>query len=145
MVIRVVAAAAMMLSVVSYGRAVQELRPTEEAAIRRRLVGYAEARSRWDAAAEAMYFTEDGELRFADGRKVNGRKQIEQALRPATPPNPRIQAWLRIDAVRFVTNDVVVADGIASPSGNYATYVMVKRENIWFIDVARIALAPTVK
>jgi uncharacterized protein (TIGR02246 family) len=133
--------ASLLFVLVASASHAQPATPSDEAAIRTHLTGYIEARSRQDAHAEAMFYADDADFRAADGTWAVGRQQIERALAPSGPPRPDFRFRLAIGTIRFLNPDVAVVDAVASNTGNYATYVMVKRGGMWLIGAARLALA----
>jgi uncharacterized protein (TIGR02246 family) len=132
MLIRAFVAASLVMatSFTSYAQTGGE---SEAAQIRRQLGAYAEARSRRDAHAEATYYAQHADFRAADGTKASGREQIERALAPRSPPSPGYRFSPAINQVRFIGAGVAIVDAVASNTGNYARYVMVKRGDIWLI------------
>src|SRR4051812_47134015 len=77
----------------------------DEKAIRQRLAGYADARTRRDAHAEALYYTEDGDFRSPAGPTVTGRTAIEKEF---TVNNPNYRFELQVVSIRFVDPQVAV-------------------------------------
>jgi len=113
----------------------------DEAAIRRRLATYTEARNHGDAHAEALCYTEDGDFR-AFGPPSRGRAEIEKAL----PVSVSGYAFsLTIETIRFLDSNVAIADThvVAGPPEHkidtLGSYVMVKQGSAWLIGAARIA------
>lgn len=119
--------------------------PADEAAIRQRLMTYADARTRRDAAAEALCYTADGDFRSSAGPFVSGRAAIEKQL---TVNDPTYQFVLTVTHLRFVSPTVAVADAdlVTGAQGRTAkligSYVMVREGAEWLISAARIAVAP---
>jgi uncharacterized protein (TIGR02246 family) len=117
----------------------------DEAAIRARLVAYAEARNRRDAHAEALCYTADGDFRSSAGPFVAGREAIEKQL---TVTSPDYRFALTITHLRFLAPAMAIADAevkagpAATPGTLVGTYVMTKQGADWLIAAARIARAP---
>ena len=117
----------------------------DEAAIRQRLVTYAEARTHRDAAAEARCYTVDGDFRSSLGPFVSGRDAIEKQL---TVNDPSYTFALTVTKLRMLTPQVAVVDadvaaGVGGRTGKLlGTYVMVRAGADWLIAAARISTAP---
>jgi uncharacterized protein (TIGR02246 family) len=117
----------------------------DEAAIRARLAGYAEARTKRDAAAEALAYTVDGDFRSSAGPFVSGRPAIEKQL---TVTNPTYQFELTVTKLRFLTPQVAVVDADVRTGVNgrlnplLGTYILVKQGSDWLISAARISTTP---
>jgi uncharacterized protein (TIGR02246 family) len=125
--------------------AAQALARSDEAAIRKQLNDYADAREHGDAHAAAMHYTADADLRLADGTMLRGRDAIQHSMPSGPRSNATRRIALTIHTMRLIGEGIAVADGVAAPTGNYATYVMVKQNNVWWIAAARIALANVAK
>jgi uncharacterized protein (TIGR02246 family) len=120
--------------------------PADEAQIRARLAAYADARTRRDAKAEALCYTETGDFRSSAGPFVTGRAAIEQQL---TVNNPAYRFVLDVVKLRFITPEVAIVEadvsaGVGDNLGRLiGTYVLLKQGNDWLIDAARISRPPT--
>jgi uncharacterized protein (TIGR02246 family) len=116
----------------------------DEAAVRQRLATYAAARTKGDAHAEALCYTEDGDFRSSAGPFVTGRAMVEKQL---TVANPNYKFELTVASVRFIVPEVAVVEtelqtGVSMPLAKLVgTYVLVKKNGDWLISAARIARA----
>jgi uncharacterized protein (TIGR02246 family) len=117
----------------------------DENAIRQRLAAYADARTRRDAAAEALCYTKDGDFRSSAGPFVSGREAIERQL---TVNDPSYTFALTVTKLRMLTPQVAMVDAevAAGPAGRavklLGSYVMVRAEAEWLIAAARISTVP---
>ncbi|HVX61455.1 MAG TPA: SgcJ/EcaC family oxidoreductase [Pirellulales bacterium] len=98
-----------------------------------------------DAAALSRHWSETGVyVRPADGVRLVGRKAIEEDFRLAFAERPDAVLSVKVDAIRFVTADVAIEEGIAAVASpgepaarsGYAA-VHVKRDGEWQIDSIR--------
>jgi uncharacterized protein (TIGR02246 family) len=123
----------------------QSLDGGDEAAIRKTLARYADARNRRDADAEALCYTTDGDFRSSLGPFVSGRAAIEKQL---AVTNPDYHFALTVTRLRSLADGVVIVDaevlaGVgARPGKLVGTYVMTRDRDGWLIAAARIATAP---
>ncbi len=121
--------------------------PEAEAAIGKNAELFIEAFHRGDAGALAAFWTEDGDYTDLTGKTLKGRKAIEKAFTEHFAANKGLK--LRIDslALRFVTPDVAIEDGVttvmtpdeAPPSRARYTIVHVKKDGKWQISSVRDA------
>ena len=116
---------------------------SDEAAIRSALASYAGARLRQDADAQAQFYAEYADFRFdGDGQVVRGREEIEAVLRTSVPP-AEFRFTLEVEQVRFLSPTIALADATyGGYSDGYVLYVMVKQEDRWLIEAARVAGLP---
>lgn len=120
----------------------QPLRAQDDAAIRRQLAGYSEARSQGSGENQASFYAEDGdewELPAAD--KTNGRRAIAKLL--DLPPEPGRRFRLEILHITPLGRDAALVDAhwyretSPRPRGR-VQYAMVKKHGVWLIQAARI-------
>jgi uncharacterized protein (TIGR02246 family) len=98
-----------------------------------------------DAAALSRHWSETGVyVRPADGVRLVGRKAIEEDFRLAFAERPDAVLSVKVDAIRFVTADVAIEEGIAAvaspgepPARSGYAAVHVKRDGEWQIDSIR--------
>jgi ketosteroid isomerase-like protein len=134
-----------LLLITAGGLVAEAPRPTDEAAIRAQLSGYAAARQIGDGHAQALFYAEDADEWGSGAMEMTmGRAALEKTLNSPPDPNRRF----RIEPLHysFLGNDVALVDALfygakAEPSG-HALYVMVKRDNQWLIRSARIMRFP---
>jgi uncharacterized protein (TIGR02246 family) len=125
--------------------AAAQQRADDEAAVRRTLAAYADARNVRDAAAEARAYAPDGDFRSSLGPFVTGRAEIEKQL---TVTNAAYRFALTVTRLRFLSPEIAIADAEvnAGLEGRQArlvgTYVMSRSGAEWLIAAARIATAP---
>jgi len=116
----------------------------DESAVREVVKQYVDARERNDAAAIRALFTEDADQLTSSGEWRKGRDAVVQGTLASSKSNAGART-IAIDAVRFPTPDVALADGaytIAAAGGaasrNMRTsFVMVKRAGAWKISAIR--------
>ena len=76
---------------------------------------YVEAFNAKDAAAISQHWSETGVyVRPADDVRLVGRKAIEEEFRLAFAEQPEAVLAVKVDTIRFVTNDVAIEEGIAA-------------------------------
>jgi hypothetical protein len=114
----------------------------EDAAIRRQLAGYAEARTQGSGEKQASFYAEDGdEWELFAAEKTNGRSAIAKLL--ALPPDPDRRFRLEILDVIPLGRDAALVDAhwyretSPRPKGR-VQYLMVKKQGAWLIQSARI-------
>ncbi|HWB10844.1 MAG TPA: SgcJ/EcaC family oxidoreductase [Pirellulales bacterium] len=107
---------------------------------------YVEAFNAKDAAALARHWSENGVyVRPADGIRLVGRKAIEKQFQTSFADDPEAVLAVKVDTVRFVTDDVAIEEGTAEvtslpntlPSRTGYSAVHVKRDGQWQIDSIR--------
>jgi hypothetical protein len=120
----------------------QPLRAQDDAAIRRQLAGYAEARTQGSGEKQASFYAEDGdEWELFASDKTNGRSAIAKLL--DLPPEPDRRFRLEILHVIPLGRDAALVDAhwyretSPRPKGR-VHYLMVKKHGTWFIQCARI-------
>ena len=120
----------------------------EEAEIRKLVERYMAAREAQDPSAIAALFTPDADQFTTAGEWRRGREQIRSGTAESSRRNPGTRR-ISIEAVRFVTADVAVADGqYEIATGNtparrmWTTLVLVRTDSGWRISAIR-NMAPT--
>jgi uncharacterized protein (TIGR02246 family) len=115
----------------------------DEAAVRKVVESYMTAREAQDPSAVAALFTADADQFTTAGEWRRGREQIRSGTAESSRRNPGVRR-ISIEAVRFVTNDVAIADGRYEIStGNAAarrmwtTLVLVRTNDGWRISAIR--------
>lgn len=106
---------------------------------------YVEAFNAKDAAALSRHWSETGVyMRPSDGVRLVGRKAIENEFRSAFAERPDAVLSVKVDAIRFVTADVAIEEGVAAvaspgeaPARSGYAAVHVKRDGEWQIDSIR--------
>jgi hypothetical protein len=120
----------------------QPLRAQDDAAIRRQLAGYAEARTQGSGEKQASFYAENGdEWELFASDKTNGRSAIAKLL--DLPPDPNRHFRLEILHIIPLGRDAVLVDAhwyretSPRPKGR-VHYLMVKKQGEWLIQSARI-------
>ncbi len=122
---------------------------TDETAVRDVVARYVAAREARDPSAVAALFTEDADQYTTAGEWRRGRERIRAGTAESSQRNPGSRR-ISVEAVRFVTPDVAIADGpyeIAAggaPSSRrmWTTLVLVRTTGGWRISAIR-NMAPT--
>ncbi len=97
-----------------------------KARIEARLEEYKQAFARQDAKALANFWTEDGTFTDSNGRRYNGRNQIEQSFKDIFAGQKPTQLTVNVDSLRFASPDLAVENGHAStPRAQGTTYTVV--------------------
>jgi len=127
----------------SFGRVNGQAVPANnDAAIRRQLAGYAEARTQGSGEKQASFYAEDGdEWELSAPEKTSGRTGIAKLL--DLPPDPNRRFRLEIVHITPLGRDAALVDGhwyretSPRPRGR-VHYLMVKKRGTWLIQSARI-------
>jgi uncharacterized protein (TIGR02246 family) len=122
-------------------------RSRDEKALLEAIFDYREAFNRGDAEAVAKHFTAEGEFVEDGGQAVHGREAIATELAAFFKQYPEAKLNVQVDWFRWVSPDVVVAEGKATItpksgaplSGAYTT-VHTKEKGQWKIAFIREAL-----
>jgi len=117
----------------------------EEAALQKNAEAFVEAFNKGDAKAVAAFWAEDGDYIDQTGRHVQGRDAIEKLFKEFFEENKGMKARINIGAVRFVTPDVAVEDGVTEtippdggpPSRARYSVVHVKKDGKWALSSVR--------
>jgi uncharacterized protein (TIGR02246 family) len=116
----------------------------DEAAIRKHLSGYADARRTGDGHAQSLFFTDDADEWGLSPRMRKGRAQLEQGLNIS--PEQTRQFKLEITNVGFLRPDVALVDalyyGAATDPAGHAFYLLIKHSGRWLIRSSRITRFP---
>ena len=127
----------------------QTLPAQEDAAIRRQLSGYAEARTQGSGEKQASFYAEDGdEWELFASEKTDGRRAIAKLL--DLPPEPDRRFRLEILHITPLGRDAALVDAhwyretSPRPRGR-VHYLMVKETGTWLIRSARINPYPPPK
>jgi uncharacterized protein (TIGR02246 family) len=123
-------------------------RAADEAAIRASAQGYAAAFTRKDAKGLAAFWAPDA-VHAVEGKKVTGREAIEKAFTAMFKQAGDARLVVKINALRFVTDDVAIEDGSAlvhrpGEATEQSTYtaVHVRKDGKWLLDSVRETEAP---
>ena len=123
-------------------------RTADERDVRQVVERYMAARAAEDPAAVAALFTTDADQFTTGGEWRRGRDQIRSGTAESSRRNPGTRR-IAIEAVRFVTRDVAIADGPyeistngAPPRRMWTTLVLVQTGDGWRISAIR-NMSPT--
>jgi uncharacterized protein (TIGR02246 family) len=131
-------------------RAQQPAAPAaDDAAVRDLVRRYVDAREANDPSAVAALFTSDADQFTTGGEWRRGREQIRSGTADSSRRNPGTRR-IAVEAVRFVTSDVALADGpyqiaaggAEAPRRMWTTIVAVRTPQGWRIAAIR-NMAPT--
>lgn len=118
-------------------------RAVDEAAVREVVARYVAAREARDPAWVAALFTADADQFTTSGEWRRGRDRIRSGTAESSQRNPGSRR-IAVEAVRFVTADVAIADGpyeIASGGAAarrmWTTIVLVRTADGWRISAIR--------
>jgi uncharacterized protein (TIGR02246 family) len=122
----------------------QAARPADEAAVRAVVDRYMDARERRDPAAVEALFTPDADQYTTSGEWRRGRAAIGSGTSRSSAQNPGTRR-IRVEAVRFVSADVAIADGpyeiavdgAAAARSMWTTIVLVRDPSGWRIAAIR--------
>lgn len=123
-------------------------RPADEAAIRASAQAYAAAFTRRDAKALAAFWAPDA-VHVVGGQKVAGREAIEKAFAALFAEAGEARLQVKINSLRFVTDDVAIEDGTAlvrrpgeATEESQYTAVHVRKDGKWLLDSVRETESP---
>jgi uncharacterized protein (TIGR02246 family) len=117
----------------------------EEKAVRDASARFAEAFNKADAEAIAAQFVDDARVVDEDGKSLDGKEAIRQRFAVAFSANPGLKVDFAIDNIRFLSPEVAVEEGHATPksaenistlSGMY-TAIYVKKPDGWRLAFVR--------
>ena len=117
-------------------------RAANDAAVRAVVTRYVAARDARDATAIAQLFTADADQYTTAGEWRRGRDAIVSGTARSSAQNPGDRA-VRVEAVRFVTDDVAMADGPYEIVGTggirrmWTSLVLVRQAGEWRISAIR--------
>ena len=118
-------------------------RAGDEAAVRHVIEQYLEARNQADAAKTRAVFTEDADQLVSSGEWRRGRDSLLEGAM-AMSNKHTAKSSIHLDAVRFVTDDVALADGDyvthSAPGATRkmrTTFVMKREGGKWKIAAIR--------
>jgi uncharacterized protein (TIGR02246 family) len=127
--------------------------PKEGDVIFKNAQAFAEAFQKGDAKALAAFWVADGDYTDQTGRHLKGRAAIEKAFAALFAENKGLKLRINSEAMRFVTPDVAIEDGVTEvippdggpPSRARYTIVHVKESGRWRLGSVRDAAfaAPT--
>jgi uncharacterized protein (TIGR02246 family) len=86
-------------------------RPSDRAAVRKAIDGFAAAFKKGDAKAVAGCWTREGEYIGDDGTTFTGRAALEKAYTEFFSKNPENDLQVEIESVRFPSRDTAVVEG----------------------------------
>lgn len=124
-------------------------RAPDDTAVRDLVARYVAARELRDPEEVASLFTADADQYTTSGEWRRGRNEIAAGTSRSSAQNPGARV-IRVDAVRFVTSDVAIADGpYEIHPGNgapvrrmWTSFVVVRLADGWRIAAIR-NMAPT--
>jgi uncharacterized protein (TIGR02246 family) len=116
-------------------------------AIFERAKAFAAVFDKGDAKAVAEFWAEDGDYTDQNGKRLKGRAAIAKAFAGYFAENKGAKLRIDSEALRFVTDDVAIEDGLTEvipadggpPSRARYTIVHVKREGKWCLNSVRDA------
>ncbi|HEY1861905.1 MAG TPA: SgcJ/EcaC family oxidoreductase [Gemmataceae bacterium] len=120
----------------------------DKAAIQKNGEAFVEAFQKGDAKAVAAFWTADGDYTDLTGRHFKGRDAIEKAFAELFAENKGLKARIDSVALRFLTPDVAIEDGITEvgspeggpPSRARFTIVHVRKDGQWLASSVRDAV-----
>ena len=120
------------------------LAQSPEAAVKQVVADYAEARESQDPAAIEKLFVEDADQLVSSGVWRRGKETLRKGMLASSRGNPGGRT-LTVETVRFVTDDVAIADAryeIAASASRavrkmWSTFVIVKTDDGWRIAAIR--------
>ena len=118
--------------------------PQDEAAIRELVAKYVAARGERDPKAIEALFTEDADQLVSSGEWRFGRPDLVKGMLGSSASRPG-ERTITVDRVRFLTDDVALADGpyiIAGTGGQeerrmFASFTMQRVDGRWRIAAIR--------
>lgn len=122
--------------------------PKEAEAIAKRAEAFVAAFDKGDAKAVAAFWAPDGDYTDQKGKKLVGREAIEKAFEGLFSEVKGLRVGIQSLALRFVTPDVAVEDGVTEvyppggqpPSRARYTIVHVKKDGQWLLSSVRDAI-----
>jgi uncharacterized protein (TIGR02246 family) len=120
-------------------------RTADEEAIRKASAELTRALAGGDAKALANLWTEEGEYIAEDGTTIRGRAALEAAYKKFFAKHPKVKVDATIDAIRFVSRDSAIEEGVArlhkdkggiAETSRYST-LYVREDGQWRIAVLR--------
>lgn len=112
----------------------------DESAVRAAIARYVSARDARDPAALADIFTVDADQYTTTGDWRRGRERLLPGMAESSRQNPGSRG-IRVQAVRFLTPDVAIADGAYSIAGSdlqrWTTLVLLREAGSWRITAIR--------
>ena len=117
----------------------------QASALMKNAQAFVEAFEKGDAKAVAAFWAEDGDYVDLTGRRLQGRPAIEDAFKDFFAENKGLKLRIDVNAVRFVTPDMAIEDGITSvipqegtpPNQARYTNVHVKKDGQWVLQSVR--------
>ncbi|QDU36221.1 SnoaL-like domain protein [Maioricimonas rarisocia] len=117
----------------------------QEAAIHQAAVRFVELYNAGDADGIAALFAPDAEIMTRSGDAVRGRESIRASFAETFARTPDAAISLRMDDLRFLTDDVAVERGVTTyyPDGESPTVesrytvVHVRKDGTWLMSAAR--------
>jgi uncharacterized protein (TIGR02246 family) len=115
----------------------------DDAAVRDVVRKYVDAREKQDAAAVAALFTTDADQLVSSGEWRKGRDEVVRGTLASSQRTGGTRT-IDVEAVRFPTPDVAIADGryaiTGGPGGDrrmWSTFVMTRTKEGWRISAIR--------
>jgi uncharacterized protein (TIGR02246 family) len=126
------------------GRAAQDDRPEDEAAIRKNSEAYAAAFNKGDLEGIKALWTEDAEYVSGDGERVKGRDAIAALFKRFISENPGAKMRIIVRSIRSLGPDVAMEEGAAEvrspneePESSDYEAINVKRDGKWLLARVR--------
>lgn len=115
---------------------------TPDSPIKQRICAYLDAFNSGDAAAVAAFWSEDAvSLNEETGERLTGRGALLEDFKAFFAENPGAKLTGEVDHVRQVTDDVAIAEGVATvylpdadPAPSAFTAVLVKEGDQWLLE-----------
>jgi uncharacterized protein (TIGR02246 family) len=119
--------------------------PQDKEALAKRAEAFVDAFHKADAKALAAFWTPDGDHTDQAGRQLKGRTAIEAAFKEMFSANKGLKLLVVSEALRFVTPDVAIEDGVTEviptdggpPTRARFTIVHVKLNGSWQLSSVR--------
>lgn len=127
------------------GRAPDDDRSADRAAIMKSAQDFAQAFGKKDAKAIAAQWTDNGEMEEDSGQMIRGRAEIEKAYAQFFKEKPNVTADVRVDSVRFLAKDIAVEEGLVliggkgkeMPGSSLYSVIHVRDGGTWKIAYSR--------
>jgi uncharacterized protein (TIGR02246 family) len=116
--------------------------PVRDTAIREVVKAYVDAREKIDPAATSALFTEDADQLTSSGEWRRGREALVRGSMASSRNNAGTRT-ITVETIRFPTEDVAIADGRYTITGEGATrsmwtsFVLVRANGRWRITAIR--------
>lgn len=141
----------MLVALLAAAGATHASAATTDSPIRARIGAYLDAFNSGDAEAVAAFWSEDAvSLNEETGERLTGRAALLEDFKSFFAENPGAKLTGEVDHVRQVTNDVAIAEGVATvylpdadPAPSAFTAVLVKEGDKWLLESSHERDLPT--